>query len=668
MYSIKLTNYAFDNSYSNVRLFDDKSLRDQYFDNLAGVTQNVDNFNAGNLINTQITIDIDKSIPLTKLLNFNYVIVKLLNEDGEISSENETLYFHAFNLRQVSQQRIALDLEIDPFMTYWYDIKFSDCLINRVHLDRFEKDGTSYVFKGKADSDLFEREDIKNVPQRLISRQALKLNTGAGSDVSDFINENVMCWCYVICGTGKMKIKNVKNNTDFEKEFSSTYAVYKNAVRQSEIEYGYKLFCFPIKKGFGKPISAINTDAEGYKTAININSQGFKSFVEKNGYSNIFSIKLSVKPPVDFDQLDVTVDGSLIIKSEIEIDGTFVANRYNIIACEDDGSPRIYNGIINVIEDSTDPITFDVDIQLPKISFSRTEIIGKNRDKVFNPKINSADYKILRLTFAGNYYDIDIQKLNNTTIRFYYNEMITPDVTRGILRIKNTTADGVFNKLYSSSFNGFIFTNDLSLTYTKSVFENFIANNKNAYLSFQNQQTYNLTSATANSAFKMIGSLINPAGAPSGALSSMADLVNVGLKNTYDAAQFNLTIDNMKNAPDSLANANGNAIFISAVAEFGIYAEIYSALESELNVANDYQFENGYYYNQYGNIKNFAHTRKFFNYIQAVPDNIVGNISNDLKQKIKMLLARGVRFWHVDEISYDKENYELLLEEGEQNG
>lgn len=152
------------------------------------------------------------------------------------------------------------------------------------------------------------------------------------------------------------------------------------------------------------------------------------------------------------------------------------------------------------------------------------------------------------------------------------------------------------------------------------------------------------------------------------ALDVAAEGIQTMLKNDYEAAQFNLTIDNMRSAPDKLINANGSAIFSNAVSEFGLYVELYEGLDCELEIANDYQFENGYYYNQYGNIKNFAHTRKFFNYIQAVPDNIVGNISNELKQKIKMLLARGVRFWHVDEISYDKENYELLLEEGEEDG
>ena len=57
MYSIKLVNYSFDDTYSNIRLFDDKVSRETFFDDLQGQTQNVENFNAGNLLKTQVVFD-----------------------------------------------------------------------------------------------------------------------------------------------------------------------------------------------------------------------------------------------------------------------------------------------------------------------------------------------------------------------------------------------------------------------------------------------------------------------------------------------------------------------------------------------------------------------------------------------------------------------------------
>lgn len=689
MYSIKLVNYSFDDTYSNIRLFDDKVSRETFFDNLQGTTQNVENFNAGNLLQTQVVFDANVSIPLTKLLNFNYCIVKLLDENGGISSENESLYFHIKRCQQGSQQRIIIDLEIDPFMTYWYDIEFSDCLITRAHLDRFIKNTNgTYSFDGRAISNLFEREDIKDVPKRLVERKKLKLFTTAGQDVNNWLNDKVICWCYVLIGTTTLKITNLDGGdaNKIDHVFESTLTNYATA--GDYVNYGFKVLCYPIYK---PDLTNLNFSGQiriqtlvGNKK-VYINSNGFDAFVKENGLNDVYAIKLSMKPPIKFannyTQCEVVGD-DLVIRGIIQTDGTmaistgedstivppkssyerlFATQRTGV-----DGTNYTFNGMFDVFYDSRDAVYFDLDLtSMPQITFNKNEIVGVERNKNLNPKINSMDYKFLRLTFGGSSYDFDIQKLNRTTMRFAYTEMITIDVSKGILRLYSVGNENVFNNDYRDSFNGFLFTNDLTLPYSIGAYETFIANNKNAYLSFQNQQTYALASSVTNIATKTAGSLasMNPLNMASSAISSAGELAQTGLKIAYDSAQFNLSIDNMKNAPDTMSNANGNAIFISAVAEFGIYAELYSGLDAELNIANDYQFENGYYFNQYGNIKEFCCTRKYFNYIQAVPDNIVGNLSNELKQHIKNVLSRGVRFWHVDEISYSLENYEQSLEE-----
>lgn len=683
MYSIKLVNYSFDDTYSNIRLFDDKVSRETFFDNLQGTTQNVENFNAGNLLQTQVVFDANVSIPLTKLLNFNYCIVKLLDENKGISSENESLYFHIKRCQQGSQQRIIIDLEIDPFMTYWYDIEFSDCLITRAHLDRFIKNTNgTYSFDGRAISNLFEREDIKDVPKRLVERKKLKLFTTAGQDVNNWLNNKVICWCYVLIGTTTLKITNLDGGdaNKIDHIFESTMTNYATA--GDYVNYGFKVLCYPIYKpdltnlNFGGQIR-IQTLVGNKK--VYINSNGFDAFIKENGLNDVYAIKLSMKPPIKFannyTQCEVVGD-DLVIRGIIQTDGTMAistgeqTSSYERLFASKRTSVQdtnyTFDGMFDVFFDSRDAVYFDLDLtSMPQITFNKNEIVGVERNKNLNPKINSMDYKFLRLTFGGSSYDFDIQKLNRTTMRFAYNEMITIDVSKGILRLYSVGNDNVFNNDYRDSFNGFLFTNDLTLPYSIGAYETFIANNKNAYLSFQNQQNYNMEKALiqgGSSVAKGLSSL-SAGGMLGGAVGAVADYGLALHKNEYEKAQFNLSIDNMKNAPDTMSNANGNAIFISAVAEFGIYAELYSGLDAELNIANDYQFENGYYFNQYGNIKDFCCTRKYFNYIQAVPDNIVGNLSNELKQHIKNVLTRGVRFWHVDEISYSFENYEQSLEE-----
>ena len=88
MYTIKLTQYAFDNTYTNARLFKNKTERDSYFENLQGYTFNKDvNFIARDIIATDIDIKVEPQTPLFVLLNYNYCVVK---------NDKETLYFFVF--------------------------------------------------------------------------------------------------------------------------------------------------------------------------------------------------------------------------------------------------------------------------------------------------------------------------------------------------------------------------------------------------------------------------------------------------------------------------------------------------------------------------------------------------------------------------------------------
>lgn len=697
MYSIKLVNYSFDDTYSNIRLFDDKVSRETFFDDLQGQTQNVDNFNAGNLLKTQVVFDANVSIPLTKLLNFNYCIVKLLDENGGISSDNESLYFHIKRCRQGSDFRIIIDLEIDPFMTYWYDIEFSDCLITRAHLDRFIKNSNgTYSFDGRAISNLFEREDIKDISKRLIAREKLQLYSEINSQIATWLNNNVVCWVYITLSAGNYKVGNpILYDEIVEKELLKTEYVeeklgydYFNAANPSSISSGHVTLCYPIYKTDVPKIQFALRFPTGETKNIILSSSGLLRFLKQNGgYSNVYSIKLSVKPPIDlYDKLlsfdlsnqnilkfNVVYQQSLTGDGDIKIKNNDDSNSPNKIILSPDGNlgAQAHDSLIYIEQEEYKEIIFKISEsfaqKLPKITFSKNEIIGANRNKIFNPKLNNADYKSLSLCFNGSTFDYDLQKINSNNLKFSYKEMISADVTKFKLVFKSENNEDIFNDAHTNGFNGLIGTNDLSLPISNDLFDAFLANNKNAYISFQNQQNYNLQSSAikmaSTAASGMMRSAINPLNAPLAAGEVVEEGAQSILKYNYEQAQFNLSIDNMRSAPDKLVNANGSAIFSNAVSEFGLYIELYEGLNCELDIANDYAFENGFYYNQYGNIKDFCCTRKYFNYIEAIPDNIIGNLSNELKQYIKSVLSRGVRFWHVDEISYTLENYEKLLEE-----
>lgn len=679
MYSIKLTNYAFDDTYSNIRLFDDKVSRERFFDAAEGSTQIVDNFNAGDLLYTQIIFDAQDSEPLQKLLNYNYAIVKLLDENKSVSSNNETLYFHIKKSRQASQQRIICDVELDPFMTYWYDIEFSDCLITRAHLDRFiRNEDDTFKFDGRAISNLFEREDIKDLSKRLVDRAKLKMFSKSDNQTTknlcEWIDNNVAYWVYAVIDSQSYVASN--GNVDIE----NTY-FYKNSSSEESFSYTTACVCYPVMKSIFKSIKfeASGSDAQRGVDAGWGASSLTQFLLKNNGFTHVKTLKISIKPPFDLNNavFDYTIENESILGFNYEylkIKNRLLGNnKYYLFSTQQNNINDTFFisgldwGLLIYNKDYQTEINFECNINLPQIEFNKEEIINQDRNIKFNPKLNNSDFKSLNITFAGNTFELPIDKINTTNPKFTYKEMITADLTKGICRFVSEDNENVFNEKYSQSFNGFVFTNDLSLPMSNSQFEMYLANNKNAYLSFQAQQNYNLTSAALRGSSIGVQSIarasVNPLNLVTGGAQIMENIGSAFLSNALNQTQFNLTIDNMKNAPENLVNANGNVAFITATAEFGIYVELYSALESELKIANDYAFENGYYFNQYGNIKDYCCTRKYFNYIEAVPDNIIGKVSNEIKQRIKSIISRGVRFWHVDEISYSKENYELMLEE-----
>ena len=127
--------------------------------------------------------------------------------------------------------------------------------------------------------------------------------------------------------------------------------------------------------------------------------------------------------------------------------------------------------------------------------------------------------------------------------------------------------------------------------------------------------------------------------------------------------QFDLSLDNMKNAPETMSNANGGVCFTMAVAEFGVYAELYEGLDNELEVANAMMNMNGYTYNQYGNPRDFDSIRRRFNYIKANIGSLDGvPISNLIRADLRQRFANGIRFWREGiNVDYTKENYEISI-------
>ncbi len=697
-YELALIDNPFDAQSENTRYFESQEVQQAYYENLIeNGGANWDRIKAPNLNSIDLTNQIYKNTTgydVFDLANKNYAIIKVTQyievteNDIETTTQEKINYFYYFvqNSSIGLFNQVAYDLQLDSVQTYYFNpnIEFKGNFINKAHLDRWIDNGDGTIsFNGVADSDLFEREEIKQVAKRLVSREKLKYKVaGTNANIADWFNKKVLCWAYILVGTVPVTIKNITDNSNISNyNLQSTFANYGVS---SIIDYGFKVLCYPIYKYDLNNLESgrIKIHDIGNSAYIEISDEGFKNFINNNnGFTDIYSIKLSIKPPMHYLSTTYTeytiTSGDLIIRGQKRTSGQIALLQGNgQIVLATDSIDRViatgkndsqYYGLFEIEEDNTDAIYLTCDITLPQLTFNKTTLNTAQKNKTYNPKINSVDYKELVLTFAGSQFVIDLQKLNSSTLDFKYNEMITADTTKGLLRlnIANTQANTqkIFNPSYASSFNGFSFTNDLTIPFSTNAYDTFIANNKNAYLSFQNQQVYTTEMYKMNSLSRVANVLKNPLSIFGEATNYSVDTLKTGIQLAYNQAQFELNIDNMKNAPDSLSNANGNALFICAVAEFGIYAEIYEGINIELEMANDIMYRDGFTYNRFGNIKDFDNIRKYFNYVKAIIGNIGGiAISNNARNDLRQRFLNGIRFWNSDNIDYSKENIEKSIE------
>ena len=747
-YSLALIDNEFDGTSENTRWFDSIADQQAWFTTKIANGANYDSIDAPNLNNLVLTNQIYKNTrgyDIFDLVNKNYAVIKVIK--GE--NEPQYYYYRVTNADIGANGQVIYTLRLDGVQTWLFrdNLVVDDSFISKAHLDRWIDNGDGTVtFNGNADSKLFEREEIRNVAKRLVSREKLKYyNTGSYISLSskptyDIVKDsidlyylengnyilannlteekynqittfyensrkafaeqmnNVDAWCYVYLDANTYKAQ-TQDGADFDLSLAnSVVEIAREGVIQQYCPLPTSILCFPI----GGNIEVQNKKFE----ADNVGLDGWLKFIEKNpettSSSYIKSIKLSVKPPFDLTNLYVydyefRLYERLLFNKTPKTDNV-IPLRTNYLSYFRTGSITggIPVGLLNVMVDYSAGVPLTLDNRIMLNTFAKSSIIGSTRNKNYNPKLNSADFKDLTISIAGSQFNFPIDKVNQENPVFKYFEALTPETTRGLLKLgqgKQNPNYAVFNHAYLSSFNGFNYSNDFTIAFSKNAYSEYIANNKNAYMSFQAQQDYARESAAMTAQYKTINygismgnqtanlgkqlATLNFGGAIStgqqmgvetaqylSQISELNDRTNLNLN--YNKTQFDLSIDNMKNAPSTLSNLNGNAILTQMIAEFGIYAEVYEGLDTELESANDMMFRDGYNLNRFEesgkSIRDYCHTRKYFNYIKATLGNIHGvPMSDTMRADLKERFANGIRFWHQDTIDYSMENYELSL-------
>ena len=664
-YQIALTNVPFDNAYTNVRYFKNRQEQEGYFNvNTLFVNAINVNFNVGNLLKTTITFNAEDQ-QLNRLLSCNYLIVK----NNSNVKDFDYFYYFINNSFQLSGNQISLDIELDVINTYLLDIEFTDCLIKRGHLNRFveNEDGT-VSFDGTGQSKLFEREPIQNVAKRLSKKEQFTIypDERSTSTFNEWLKENICAWIYLFISNPIQRIFFV-DTTERDGILSSPeYNFFDGRANVSAGENSISplgVLALPIYKRNSKKLYVnIKNDNYSINNKISITLSALEGYRAKNtNNSYIYASKLSYISPFDvgaYSPAYYTIDsnGDLILTgwydeiSGVKYQGANVCG----IAQTTTASGGTAKGCLYVIETGK---TENAGIfeSNAKFNFNKNEIIGASKNSMFNPKLLSSDYhsiKIVDNTEEG--FEYDLQKLNTNSLKILYNETIVPDVTKGYARFETNSV--CYPKESSKNLIGTIFSNDQSLLVDNDKLAEMLANNKNFFI--QND---------IKSAFGLIASSLGIAGgiATGNPLAVAGGIAGAGASIGSSIDKLALTPDNMRNAPNTIRGALGNAPFSASYNNYGLSVEEYEILDNEKEMINDFMCQYGFTVNRLGNIKDFLDIRKYYNYVQAEIEEITSNktlISNQVKNKFVEIFRRGIRFWNTNDYSYNKENYEKWLE------
>ena len=644
IYSIKILNYNFDKDYDNVRLFENKDAQSRFFDNIQNATKLDDvNFICKDLINASVTFYTNDFISLKKLLNYNYAVITN-------SENNEKLYFFINSIEQGSGGLIILNMTIDVFNTYIFDITFSKAQIERAHIDRWIKTGNTLNFNFNENSNLFEREQIKDLSKRLTYKEKMlaHYDTTANSQFNQWLNENVACWVYIYLSEGSYNHQPAAASTVKQDIYNIRY---KN---KTSLQAGATaVLCYPVYKpnATGMIIEKKLINEETY--SFNVSSNGWIDFKQVNDVTP-YTIKYSILAPFNFkgytsNDYDIE-NGNLVIKNYDNINRLYFYPYKSMlfnVSNQDISQP---------VKMTVNKLTYDKDIAV-------SEIIANSNLTKYNPKMYNSDIKSLSIKINGNEYEYDIAKINSNNPTFNYYEVLTPDITKSLL-VLNPPDNSIYVKDTANNYSGLMATQDMSILFGNTKLDEFLANNKNAFLSFQTNQVFAAIkgvtgAAAAGATTSALGGPTNPVLSGVNVASAIASTATGLIQNSI---QFGLTIDNMRSAPNTLVNANGNAILLNAIQELGCYLEIYEAIPYEQDMVNDYIRYYGYTVNIIDDLDKYFNSRKIYNYVKTNINNIDGPISNNVKDIFKEMFNRGVRIWHIDDVDFNKSNYEVILD------
>lgn len=679
MYYIGLIDFPYDNQSEDTMYFASQTEQQSYFADALLNGARLDRIAAPNLNSIDITQQVypnTRNYSMLELAKKNYAVIEYA-ESGE--APMQYLYYFITDCQIGAGGQIMFDLHLDTVQTYFFDptVSFADCLIERAHLNRFQavEGQPDYVqFVTDPATKIYNAEDALNYPKRLTKRTQLQINQTTVEEVDSWLAENVLYWVYVFVtlkndndpeSTNTYSIYDIKTGTVVSgKDGYSSPALTNNYTVESfpindtsVISQDVSCFCYPVYKptASGEESLIVLSNSNG---SISIDYNGENGFRELNSDSSFYySKKISIIAPFGLQEFSLNsfeINGkTLTVKGSTFLDTSVISFIFGDGVATQKQSDTYYGCIffkqqyLEAIQTSLYSLPYNNNILISDIKTAT----GADR-LALNPKLNSQNFRELIITASsGDTFTYDIQKLQKNEVSFLYTEPLQPEVTKYYMRVNPC---GLYEQGTQSNYTGLVGSTDTSIAVANSQYAAFLANNKNFWLQSNLKIGMGLFKSvvSAGKAF----ATENYSGAATNGLNSAFDFA-------LALVDRNMTIDNMKSAPDQLKNANGNVIFNAAVTNLGLYVEEFTALDSDLQSAFDFMNLFGFAVNSIGDIKDYVNIRKYHNYIKAQLQAITGAMSNTARNDLRQRFSNGIRFWNIETPDYTQENYENWLDE-----
>lgn len=691
-YYFALIDNPFDNQTEDTRWFSSQAEQQEYYEDKIEDGADYDLIKAPNLNSLDLTSQVyenTRKYEMLDLVNKNYAIIKV--EKGVIADEDYSVnYFYYFvqSCQIGANGQMLYDLKLDSIQTYMFnpDIEFSDCFIEKSHLNRWVDNGDGTVsFDGRVDSKLFEREEIQNVAKRLTKRT--KINFHPNTELGNWLNENVLGWLYVYCDPTH-QFKFYSGNPLGTEETGTIPQIVNTSYDGTSIPSNISVLAFPICRN-NHVISLVQEQGtQLFKWSIGYTStfmpNPLNAFTdENNDYEFIYAIKISPYAPIisyDINYSISTVQPDNIEFLALVVDDSdrdfnismFESINYGNIRLSKAGTGSVYTASLLVYKQLPNYYMPQSYYTNKNFTFNKQDIINGNKNSKYNPKLLNTDYCEIRLgDSTENSFTYDLQKLNNSILNINYSESLTPDMQKKYIRFLSS---GLYNEYMQEALIGYVGNNDNSIVMPTTAYAAMLAQNKNFFLQNEANRGIDVISGVAGVGGGLVagaaaGSIVPGVGTAVGAVvGATVGLAGIGINYIKSLMNQEATIDNLNAAPSNIRAAKGNIIFETMYSKYGVIVEEYDILPNEKNIVNDIMFKYGFTTNLIGQIKDYLNDseengRAYFNYIKAQIQNIYGiPLSNVARADIRERFANGIRFWNSDDIDYTKENYEKWLE------